>query len=389
MFFDEFDAIAADRRVNPLAARIVNHLLQEIEGLLQGKNRVIVIAATNFLERVDPAIISRFQPNVIYVGLPETYEELREIHEVYVRKYQTAFTADEALGIVGLRVRFPRMIARLYGEAERLRQAELVSELVDDPLVEGVFSEHRERRIRIERKYGASREYPLRIEHLTEALRKFTGLSEALNALSLSVSPGGERIVGRAMAVAALSESGEGVVFPVEAVSSTERGREIEVLGADEAVLESAKAARAWLAQRYPEADRRGWTVQFITPAEGSPQRPSGPSAGLAIAAAMWGELTGVPLRQDVALSGKISAKTGVVGPIGGWDSANTGKIAAVLAADWVRYVVVSEANKFEYGAEVRENRSIWELERRGKKVFFVKTVDEALRIASGEGIVD
>ncbi len=383
LFFDEFDAIAADRRVNPVAARIVNHLLQEMEGLLQGRNRIIVIAATNFVERVDPAIISRFQPNVIYVGLPETYEELREIHEVYVRRYGASFTAEEALRLVGLRVRVPRMISRLYEEAERLRQAELVSELVDDCLLGGIFEEHRRRRRAIEERHGRGDGYPLRLEHLSEALRRFTGLSETLNAISVSATPGGDRVVGRAMAVASLSDSGEGVVFPVEAVSSTER-RGVEVLGADETVLESAKAARAWLAQRLPEADRRGWTVQFITPAEGSPQRPSGPSAGLAIAVAMWSELTGTPIRQDVALSGKVSAKTGVVGPVGGWDSANTGKISAVLAADWVSCVVIPEANRFEYGVEVRENLAVRELERRGKRVVFVRTVDEAIEVASG-----
>ena len=387
VFFDEFDAIAADRRSDPVAARIVNHLLQEIEGLLQGRNRVIVIAATNFVEKIDPAIISRFQPNVIYVGLPETYEELREIHEVYVRKYNAAFTAEEALKLVGLRIRVPRMIARLYEEAERLRQAELVSSLVDNPSVREVFRDHEERRERIERLYGRGPDYPLRLEHLAEALRKFTGLTETLTAISASQSPEEEKIVGRAIAVAALSLSGEGVVFPVEAVSSRAGSGEIEVLGADETVLESAKAAKAWLSQRYPEVERRKWTIQFITPVEGTGQRPSGPSAGLAIVAAMWSELTGTPLRQDVALSGKISAKTGIVGPVGGWDSANTGKITAVLAADSIKYVVVPEANRLEYGAELRENTAIWELERHGKKIFFVRTIYEALRIASGVGL--
>lgn len=58
IFFDEFDSIASSRFLdtnNNESSKVVNTLLQEIPKLI--KNQNIIIAATNFINQIDPAVI--------------------------------------------------------------------------------------------------------------------------------------------------------------------------------------------------------------------------------------------------------------------------------------------------------------------------------------------
>lgn len=88
VFFDEIDAIASKRgefagsKVNET---IVNQLLSEIDGL-QEKSQIILIAATNRPDILDPALLrpGRFD-RLIYVPLPN-YEARLEILKIYTKE---------------------------------------------------------------------------------------------------------------------------------------------------------------------------------------------------------------------------------------------------------------------------------------------------------------
>jgi len=88
VFFDEIDAIASKRgefagsRVNET---IVNQLLSEIDGL-QERSQIILIAATNRPDILDPALLrpGRFD-RLIYVPLPD-YEARLEILKIYTKE---------------------------------------------------------------------------------------------------------------------------------------------------------------------------------------------------------------------------------------------------------------------------------------------------------------
>lgn len=87
VFFDEIDAIASKRgehagsKVNET---IVNQLLSEIDGL-QDRSQVVLIAATNRPDILDPALLrpGRFD-RLIYVPLPD-YDARLEILKIYTK----------------------------------------------------------------------------------------------------------------------------------------------------------------------------------------------------------------------------------------------------------------------------------------------------------------
>lgn len=81
LFFDEFDSIASDRSSGNLSnlenSKVVNTMLQEIPKLIE-KN-IILVAATNFIDRLDPAVIrpGRFDLKLpIFPPLPDERIEL-------------------------------------------------------------------------------------------------------------------------------------------------------------------------------------------------------------------------------------------------------------------------------------------------------------------------
>ena len=87
VFFDEIDAIAPIRGhdVSGVTDRIVNQLLTELDGI-KPLRRVVVIAATNRPDLVDPALLrpGRFD-RVIYVPPPDKKARL-EILKIHTRK---------------------------------------------------------------------------------------------------------------------------------------------------------------------------------------------------------------------------------------------------------------------------------------------------------------
>ncbi len=88
IFIDEIDAIATKRNgmeFNGAAEQTVNQLLTELDGIEPLKN-VVVIAATNRVDKIDSAILrtGRFD-SLIFVP-PPSKEERKAILSVYVRK---------------------------------------------------------------------------------------------------------------------------------------------------------------------------------------------------------------------------------------------------------------------------------------------------------------
>lgn len=98
MFLDEFDSIGEKRRdISRLAgdsesAKVVNSLLNEMDGLNKERNKnIIVFAATNLAERLDDALMrpGRFTKQ-FDIPLPSTHQErleiLQKLHPLVVKK---------------------------------------------------------------------------------------------------------------------------------------------------------------------------------------------------------------------------------------------------------------------------------------------------------------
>ncbi|CEF68046.1 AAA+ ATPase domain and ATPase, AAA-type, core domain and P-loop containing nucleoside triphosphate hydrolase domain-containing protein [Strongyloides ratti] len=78
IFFDEIDALAPVRSSKSQSSetRLVNQLLTEMDGI-EGRNDVYLIAATNRLDIVDPAILRPGRlDRKVYVGIPSTEEKI-------------------------------------------------------------------------------------------------------------------------------------------------------------------------------------------------------------------------------------------------------------------------------------------------------------------------
>jgi transitional endoplasmic reticulum ATPase len=88
MFFDEIDALIPARSVGhsdtPVTDRVLSQFLAELDGIEELKG-VLVLAATNRLDRLDPAVLrpGRFD-EVVEIPLPDTPGR-REIFQVHLR----------------------------------------------------------------------------------------------------------------------------------------------------------------------------------------------------------------------------------------------------------------------------------------------------------------
>jgi transitional endoplasmic reticulum ATPase len=88
VFIDEIDSIATSRSsyegVN-VSEQVVNQLLTELDGIEPLKN-VVVIAATNRIDRIDQAILRSGRFDSIVFVPPPTEKERKEIFKVYISK---------------------------------------------------------------------------------------------------------------------------------------------------------------------------------------------------------------------------------------------------------------------------------------------------------------
>lgn len=113
VFFDEIDAIApvrgAERGDSGVTARVISQLLTELDGIEELRG-VVVLAATNRLEMVDPALLrpGRFD-SLIELPLPDEAARL-EIFKVHTRgkplaeEVDLAFLAKATEGLAGAEI---------------------------------------------------------------------------------------------------------------------------------------------------------------------------------------------------------------------------------------------------------------------------------------------
>jgi ATP-dependent Zn protease len=96
IFIDEFDSIGAKRlsSMNIAGTNLLNQLLTEMDGFGK-KDKIIVIASTNFVSKLDPAILrpGRFD-KVVNIPLP-ALEGRKDIIEYYIKKTNSQVKSDE------------------------------------------------------------------------------------------------------------------------------------------------------------------------------------------------------------------------------------------------------------------------------------------------------
>ena len=169
----------------------------------------------------------------------------------------------------------------------------------------------------------------------------------------------------------AWTEAGGDILF-VEATKMPGR-KELALTGQLGGVMqESAKAALSYVRTKAEELGiEKGFFEKYDlhvhVPAGAIPK--DGPSAGVTIACALASELTGRPVRNDVAMTGEITL-SGLVLPVGGIKE----KILAAKAAG-IKKVILPARNRGdveEIGAELKD----------GLEFAFVEFADEVFRLA-------
>ncbi|GAB2301047.1 hypothetical protein Dimus_035083 [Dionaea muscipula] len=107
IFLDEVDSFAIDRgsEMHEATRRLLSVLLRQIDGFEQDK-KVVVIAATNRKQDLDPALISRFD-SMITFGLPdfETRQEIAAQYAKHLSKPELADFASVTEGMSGRDIR--------------------------------------------------------------------------------------------------------------------------------------------------------------------------------------------------------------------------------------------------------------------------------------------
>lgn len=108
IFMDELDSVAPKRGnqgdSGGVMDRIVSQLLAELDGMSTGRGQVIVMAATNRPDLLDPALLrpGRFD-RMLYLSVPETHAAQRDVLAALTRK----FALDPALSLDTLSQRLP------------------------------------------------------------------------------------------------------------------------------------------------------------------------------------------------------------------------------------------------------------------------------------------
>ncbi|KAH7278482.1 hypothetical protein KP509_38G043700 [Ceratopteris richardii] len=103
IFLDEIDSLATtrDNDMHEATRRMLSVLLRQIDGFEQ-ENRVVVIAATNRKEDLDPALISRFDSSITF-DLPDqqTREEITAQYARHLTPNELAAVAAASEGMSG------------------------------------------------------------------------------------------------------------------------------------------------------------------------------------------------------------------------------------------------------------------------------------------------
>ncbi|ASJ00436.1 CDC48 family AAA ATPase [Thermococcus gorgonarius] len=138
IFIDEIDSIAPKREevVGEVEKRVVSQLLTLMDGL-KSRGKVIVIAATNRPDAIDPALRrpGRFDRE-IEVGVPDK-QGRKEILQIHTRgmPLEPSFEKEEvlkALDEVGSRVLEPEVLMRLKLQIERAGSSEEIKRILQE-----------------------------------------------------------------------------------------------------------------------------------------------------------------------------------------------------------------------------------------------------------------
>jgi SpoVK/Ycf46/Vps4 family AAA+-type ATPase len=99
LFIDEMEAVAPPRggpRADGFTAEIVSQLLQEMDGVKKSERHVFVLAATNLLDSIDAAVLSRFEERI---EMPNPDEpQRRQLIALFLAKLPVDFDRETIAG---------------------------------------------------------------------------------------------------------------------------------------------------------------------------------------------------------------------------------------------------------------------------------------------------
>ena len=347
---DEIDKLGTDFRGDPASALLEvldpeqndtfnDHYLE----LDYDLSRVLFIATANYLE-----------------SIPAPLRDRMEIVEI------NGYTASEKLAIAR-RYLVPRQLER-----NGLREDQF--EITDDALTLIVEGHTRESGVRqLEREIGSVVRGVAKTVALGEAERATVDAPDVRGYLGSRTfhNDTAERteVPGVATGLAWTPVGGD-ILF-VEASLSRGSGRTTLTGKLGDVMRESAVAASSWVRAHadglgIPHDAFRYWDLHVHVPAGAVPK--DGPSAGVAMTAALASIYTRRRVRHDVAMTGEISLR-GLVLPVGGIKE----KVLAARRAG-IACVVLPEKNR----ADVEE---IKDVAMEGLEVRYVKRIEEALEI--------
>jgi len=169
----------------------------------------------------------------------------------------------------------------------------------------------------------------------------------------------------------AWTQNGGEILF-VEAIKMEGKGNLILTGQLGEVMKESARAALSYIKSNHKKfgidiSDFEKFDIHIHLPEGAIPK--DGPSAGITLATAIVSVLSGMPVRNDLAMTGEITLR-GKVLPIGGVKEKVIGaRIAGIMN------IILPEFN----GRDLDEIPSTT---KKGMKFFFVKRFDEVIEIA-------
>ena len=378
LFLDEADAVfwGADPTGNKILAQVKAELSE-----IRSDEGIVIIAASNKENLIDQATRDRFEPNVFYVHPPLNDREWNEVVEVHLRKFARFLHPEiDAPQITRLlrmqRILSPRAAAETITEAHRLWASELsaVYELrattenhkktliekrhdADLRRLNDLIQIYQDEALSISMESINETNYPIRLYHFEKAIEALESTQERhqreLEEALLPSSP----TVGISYGLYA-TENGTGGIVAVECsvrpiihgekqVSVTGNSTSVivgQTIVPDDSVLQSAQnateAIASWLwSANQIDLSRMHVHYQIRSILEGSPgQGVSGPSAGVAIAASLLSELSGLSISPSIVATGTIGVKLDV-GPVGGLGGhgTQTGKIVGILKSRRVK----------------------------------------------------
>jgi transitional endoplasmic reticulum ATPase len=373
LFIDEIDAIGRNRTGESsdsgVSYNVLTTLLTEMDGFNSAHGRTVVVAATNRIDTLDPALKERFNRHFEFT-LPRSTKEKLEVIAVHMKRFKGLLGADvteKSVFNVFIKKSFsPRVIADTLDLAAKMRTAEIVAsrEMLEATTQKAADNVARIYRDALERIKGQNFEeiaqamalpgkWPITMKHIELAMQEVTkneGYEEMLNMQRIYIDK--EPRVGRAYGLSTVGETGsDGAILTVTAnLYKAPYGEgKVKVYGnAGKGAQESAEMCVAYLRQYIPQICAYDVSVHIISAGEGTEDvAVSGPSAGQVIGVAIATEaikvIRGVslPVASDITFTGKIEQKTARAGWVGGIHPKNSAaKIDISIAEGFARVSV-------------------------------------------------